>query len=247
VTDYNAGTGNAGTLIISDNGSRVELVVKCTDGATNAASVTFDTTMNGVRQLIAVSLPRGFGQKVVRAETVSTTQTVTFNMPATGTSGLGGPTNHSAVIPRDPPPPQVGPPVSAPVADRVHTIKSTSALLEFAWRGGSNDGGSPILYFHTNWALSPTEPIGVGSTTSVGQPSTMSPLVPGSHYWCSVRAVNAYGAGPWSNALEFDTLTGAYVSNGTAWVASPVYVDDAGTFKIAEVFISDGIAWKVAG
>jgi len=72
-------------------------------------------------------------------------------------------------------------------------------------------------------------------------------LTPGTTYYARVSAHNGDGWGTASAVSSVRTLSGAYVSNGSAWLPTEVFVDDGTTARVGEVYVSDGSAWKPAG
>lgn len=241
MTDYDKATGNAGTLRIRDTGSTIELWVLCSDGATFAGSVTFFTTINGSSQNVTVSLPAGFGSKLIRSATQAAgSQTVVLNMPATGTSGLGGPTNHSQALTAGSAPGAPGAPVASNITDNDVTLTWTAAPAN-----GSAVSTYGLYVSEVSNFASYVYQAWVGNVLT----KTLSNLLkPGKKYYTRTRAQAAAGVGPYSPTSSFTTLSGgAYVSDGTAWKMASVFVSDGANWDPAQVSVSDGTAWKPAG
>jgi len=238
MADYDKPTGTAGTLRIRQAGGLIELWVLCSDGATNSGQVDFDTTINGYRQIIGATLPAGFGSKKIRSATQGVgSQTVVLNMPATGTSGLGGPTNHSHAFasPSDPPD-APGSPVASAISDNDATL---------TWTAAANNGAAI-----TNYGLYVSEDPGFSSYVYQAWVGTVltktltNLLKPGTTYYARTRAQNAAGTGPYSATSSFQTVNlGCYVSDGATWKPGEFQVDDGTTFAKAEVLVSNGTAW----
>jgi len=239
-TDTKVNTGTAGALIIRDHGSVIEYWITCTDPATNVASCVWSGVVNGVPVGGTVRLSAGFNSKLVGSWTVSTNQTVSFHMNATGTQGLGGPADVSAaivrVIPTAPPAPVMRPPSQ---------ITKTTMLVQFDSAG---DGGSGVTGWDLQQALDEGFSQGLKQTLSTGT-STADNLTPGTRYWFRARGVNAYGAGAWAAPVSAVTLASVFVSDGQNWLPAGVLVDDGSgaDARQAEVWVSDGAAWKLAG
>lgn len=134
--------GNRGTLRITDDGSTVAFYVLCSDPQTYVNSYRWYGTVNGVAVGGTISLPRGFGSRLLGAWHVGTTQTVSLGQHATGTSGLGGAASFSAGIYRPPP--------AAPYNLSVSRVSDSQQTLNWA-RGAtyssvvvhrSTDGGA---------------------------------------------------------------------------------------------------------
>jgi hypothetical protein len=243
MVDYDRPTGTAGTLRIRDTGTAVEFWILCADGATNTGSLAWAVSLPSVGHQHSgnVSLAAGFGSRMLYSYPLAASGTVYFSIGASGTSGLGGPTDHSAYISRVP----VGgvPPAPAMLPGTPDQITATSMRVQFS---SSGDGGSPV----TGWDLQRAEDaaftVGVywqlssGTTVDTG-------LRPGTTYHYRARGVNAYGPGGWSAAVSGRTLGAVYVSDGTTWKPSAVLVDDGTTARAAEVYVSDGTTWRAAG
>lgn len=238
MTDYNRAVGGAGTMTIRDDGATVSFIISCTDGATNVAAYGWSGVVNGSAVGGTVSLPAGFGSRVLGSWAVSTTQTVTFHQNATGTSGLGGAADHSANINRTPILPSQPP---LPVFQA-----ATFNTLTFGIGNPDTWGsGTPVTFEHQvaiddfvtilqQWKY-PSSPVVVGG------------LNPGQAYRYRYRAESTVGAGAWSYGLQASTTTGLQVSDGTAWAAQVVDVSDGSKWVRQRVDVSDGSAWKPGG
>ena len=238
MTDYNKATGNAGKLIIRDHGSTVEFLISCTDGATTVGSVGWSGRINGTNVGGTVSLPAGFGTKSVGSWVAYGSQTVTFHMNATGTQGLGGPTDHSAAITRGTVPPAPG----VVVASEVDT---DSAKL--TW--GKVPDMNPAV---TNYGVYVSEKSDFSTHVYQGWESTrltktVTGLKPGTKYYTRARAQNNLGTGPYCATTNFTTLSSVYVSDGAAWAMAELHLSDGVAWKAGIPHLSDGVAWKPAG
>src|SRR4051812_13465365 len=99
MTDYTKSTGSSGTMMIRDTGSTVEFWLKA-GASTWAADMDYGWTVNGSTGTDQYNFVSGGSWQKLRSFSVSTDQTVTFRLFATGTSGLGGPTTFSVSIER---------------------------------------------------------------------------------------------------------------------------------------------------
>jgi hypothetical protein len=239
MTDYNKSTGNAGTLRIRTTGGRIELWVLCSDGSTNVGSITFQTTINGSAQAVTVSLPAGFGSKLIRSATqASGTQTVVLNMPASGTSGLGGPTNHSQVL-------TLGAVPTAPGPLVVSAITDDSAF--FTWGAAGNAPTTYGVYVARDASF--TDYVFQAWVGNVLSRPMNDLFVADTVYYARNRAANAIGTGPYNATVSFRTsgAGGVWVDVGGVWKKCPVVVSDGVAWKPALVKVSDGTAWKSVG
>jgi hypothetical protein len=217
-------------------GTLIELWVLCSDGATNVGSVTFDTVLNGSRVPMTVSLPAGFGSKLIRSATQATgSQTVELDIPATGTSGLGGPTDHHKALSLGTVPGAPGAPVASNVTDNDVTLSwSAAAASPAVTQYGLyvSESSSFSSYVYQAW---------VGNVLT----KTLSNLLkPGKKYYARVRAQNSVGTGGYSSTSNFTTINpGVYVSDGVNWKAAEVFHSSSSAWVKAEVFVSNGTAW----
>ena len=124
---------------------------------------------------------------------------------------------------------------------------SVSAILtdsaSVAW-SAPNNGGSAITGYDVQVATDSGFTANVvqvlGATTS---PRTLSPLLPGTGYFARVRANNAVGAGAWSPAASFTTLSGLKVKVDGAWLTTRVWVKIDGSWRLAKVWKRVDGAW----
>lgn len=242
MVDYDKATGTAGTLRIRDLGSVVEYWILCSDGATFVGSLAWSGVVNGANVGGTTSLPAGFGSKRLGSWTVSSNQTVTFHINATGTSGIGGPTDHSAPINRS----TVPGPTSAPTITALY-----ASTVTFTWAAPAS-GGSAITDYQ--WVVElPNGTDVVSGFTGSGsvRTATASGLTPGTALTVRVRAYNVNGTSGWAsnpNLAAFTTLPGVYVSDGSAtWKLAEVYVSDGSAWRRAVLHVSRNAAWIAAG
>ena len=196
---FDKGTGSASLLRIYDNGSTaVEFLIFSGDPATWSGGVPWSGRINGVNVGGSRPITSGRGWYSCGTWAVSTAQTAQFNIGASGTSGIGGPTNHSAWIARG-----TVPPAPSPLA--FGAITPTSIVARFQ-SNGEGGGGTVFSRWESQYSTSPTFASGnSGLLVSTGT-VTGSPLTPGTTYYWRHRGVNNLGAGPWSTTSSATTL-----------------------------------------
>lgn len=132
MTDWTKATGSSGTMMIRDTGSTVEFWLKAST-STWAADLDYSWTVNGSSGSDQFNFVSGGSWQKLRSFSVTSDQTVTFHIGATGTSGLGGPTTFSHAIDRASIP-------NAPSAPRFSNLTNTS--VDVAFTDGSNNGAA---------------------------------------------------------------------------------------------------------
>jgi len=199
MADTTRSVGTAGTMIIRDNGSTIQFIIQCTDPATNVGQYNWSGTVNGSSVGGTVSLPAGFGYRVLGTWTVTTNQTVTFNQAATGTSGLGGAASLSASVNRSTTPGQPGKPSASAIGPNTQTL---------SWTIPSNGGAAidqMLLRVNTK---SPADSSGYFDIPNAGNVTSrqVNDMAPGQKFYWVVYAHNANGYGPKSAELFSPTL-----------------------------------------
>lgn len=232
MVDYDKPTGSRGTLRIRDTGSTVEFWILCSDPATNVGSLAWSGTVNGVPVGGAVHLSAGFSSRMVGSWAVSTTQTVSFGIGASGTSGLAGPTSHSAAINRGAPEPPILPP-NATVSGVMTEIGLTSMNYRFGY------GGGRVLYYQAQYDVQPNLD-GTWIYNAGDGIFGISGLPSGRQVWARSRGVNEAGPGPWGAYATAVTLSQMYVGKSVSFVPSPTTVGRAGAFVIPELRVGRG-------
>lgn len=132
-------------------------------------------------------------------------------------------------------------PPGAPGAPTVSDIAPTTATL--SWSAPSDAGGSSITGYEVQRSTSPAF-IGAVIVAAEDSPANLSGLLPGTTHYVRVRAVNEAGAGAWSPATSFLTLSGVKVGNGSQWRDAIVWVGDGSKWVVAQVKVGDGSDWK---
>jgi hypothetical protein len=125
-----------------------------------------------------------------------------------------------------------------------HTQDPGPSSLTVDWDVPSTNNGAAITSYivqrATNSSMSsPTE---FSVDDSVTQ-KTFTDLQPSTQYWFRVIAVNSVGRSPASSTVTGTTISGAYVSNGSAWKGAGVFVSDGTAWTPATIAADVGGAW----
>ncbi|QGJ92702.1 minor tail protein [Microbacterium phage Megan] len=199
--DYTRGTGTTGTMMIrvadsaGQNGvitaNHIQFWLNAGQSATNVGSAGWSGIVNGVGVGGSFSYPSGNPWVLIAEYYVGYTQTVRFSIGATGTQGLGGPTDFWLDVYRATVPPA---PTPFCVAPNPNQITPTSLRAQFCSQG---DGGSAI----TSWGLQIATDAAFTQNTQLVSSSgttTFTGLTPGTTYYFRARGQNAVGVGAWS-------------------------------------------------
>jgi hypothetical protein len=131
---------------------------------------------------------------------------------------------------------------SAPTITDVYNIGAQSAW--WAWTAPTDTGGTTITGYEIQRATDPAFTAGVVSFHDAATPAMIPGLTPGTFYYTRIRALSAAGAGAWSSAVSFRTLSAAWVANGSAWVPALIYIGNGTAWVPATVKVGDGTNWK---
>lgn len=239
MTDYEKATGTGGRMVIRDDlVDGVSFYVEAGFDTTFKDNMPFSWIVNGAGGSSTKDYPTGSPLLLLKSFVVTTSQTVTFTLGATGTSGLGGPTTFTHAISRATAP-------AAPVLD-APTMQHTGAVLR--WADGSN-GGSAITsrayQVSTSSAFTGATWVSTGITLVSGKyQATISGLIPGTTYYFRARATNAKGDGTPSAAKIADTLAGARIRVAGVWKNAVPYIRVGGVWKVSVPYVKVAGTWK---
>ncbi len=128
------------------------------------------------------------------------------------------------------------PPAPSPVY--FDETKQTSIKAMFNSQG---DGGTPVLEWQLNWAL--TADGGPDVTPSQGT-SIILNLLAGRTYFFKARGRNAVGWGAWSPLRTATLIAGALVNVASVWKRAVPYVKEGGVWKMARPYVKVAGVWK---
>jgi Fibronectin type III domain len=192
MTDYTRGTGSSGTMMIRDTGSTIEFWLNSNNSTTWSDHIPWSGTVNGSGVGGSFYYHPNSSWQRLGIWSVSSSQTITFNLGSTGTSGFGGPTTLSQFINRATVPP-------APGLVSLSSITSTSMHAVFT---GNGDGGSTVLEWQIGYGTDPGYPQLYVSSFN----TTISGLTPGTQYYFWSRGRNALGWGAFSGRSSATTV-----------------------------------------
>jgi hypothetical protein len=231
VTDYTHATGATGTMMIRDTGTLVEFWLKAGSGTYNY-QLPWSYTVNAVTSNgPKFRFETGGAYQKLGSWNVTYSQTVTFKLGASGTTGLGGPTTFNQAITRS----------SAPAAPTTPVITSISYSSLFATFTDGANNGATIDSRQLGYGTNPTTPSTIissdGSTSITG-------LAPGRVYYIRARTHNSKGYSPWSTAKSVRTIGGARVKVDTEWKDAIPYVKVSGVWLPARPWVKHAGVWK---
>lgn len=197
MTDYTKSTGSSGTMMIRDTAGKVQFWLRA-GSATFNHNLLYGYTVNGVTDNTnRFDFDSGGAWQMLRQWTVSSSQTVTFRLGDSGTSGLGGPTSFSQAINRDTVPDE-------PSACRASLITATSVVIKFsdpADNGGDAIDLREIVYRKTTDAADDLTHV-----SSWDRDSTITGLSPGTAYYFWARVHNSVGYSTYGPRITVTTL-----------------------------------------
>ncbi|QGJ89450.1 minor tail protein [Microbacterium phage Smarties] len=202
--DYTRGTGTTGTMLVrvadaaGQNGvitaNHIQFWINAGQSQTNVGNLPWSGFVNGVNVGGGVQYPSGNPWVLVAEYYVGSTQNVRFSIGASGTQGLGGPTDFWVTVNRATVPP-------APTMRQPDQITPTGMRVQFDSNG---NGGSEI----TSWGLQrATDAAFTQNVILVGSSGTtiFNDMVPGTTYYFRARGQNALGVSGWSAPVSATT------------------------------------------
>ncbi len=203
-SEYTRGTGTTGTMMIrvADaagttgviSANYVQFWINAGQSQTNVGSLPWSGFINGVNVGGGVNYPSGNPWVLVAQYHAGYTQNIRFSIGASGTQGLGGPTDFYLTIYRGTIPP-------APAMRQPSQITPTTMLVQFDSQG---DGGATITGWTLQGSTSPTFATILFTTSSSGT-TTVTGLQPGTTYYYRARGTNTVGTGAWSAPVSATT------------------------------------------
>jgi hypothetical protein len=232
MVDYTKSTGASGTMMIRDTGTYVEFWLEAGSGTYNY-QLPWSYVINGVTSgSQTFRFEQGGANQRLRRWLVTTTQTVTFKIGNSGTSGLGGPTTFSHLITRSTIP---GPPSAVTLTN----VTPTSVYA--TWSDGATNG-APII---SRQILYGTHPTSGNQTIIASDKSTdIAGLQPGTLYYFWARTGNTNGFGPWGPRSQVTTVAGVRIKVGSVWKVAIPYVRVGGVWKLAHPWGRIAGVWK---
>lgn len=194
MTDYTMATGTTGQMMIRDTGYYVEFWITSGNSTTFNHQMPWAYNVNGSYSgILSYNYNANAGYRLLGSWAISTSQTVTFFLFNTGTSGLGGPTTFNQFISRATVP-------ASPSMPVLSNVNSTTVDVTFTDGG---NGGSAIDSREIGYGTNATTPT---STSSSDGSDTISGLTPGTLYYFWARTHNALGYSAWSARESTTTL-----------------------------------------
>jgi hypothetical protein len=231
VVDYLAATGSGGQMMIRDTGGAVEFWVKSGSSSTVIYAPGADWSATAASGKF--TYPTGAPWVRVGSINVSTSQTISFSIGNTGTSGLGGPTNMSAFINR-------GPGATLPgqiVGQWASNIQLNSFDINFG--APASDGGSQIDFYLVR--ISKNNPPDIApytdKATQTGTANSFTGLEAGTEYFVTVYAHNAIGYSILAPPISVRTLGGSRFKLGGVYRFGIPYVKVGGIYKIVAPYV----------
>jgi hypothetical protein len=175
----------------------------------------------------------GSGWNLLGSWNITASQTVTFGLFNTGTSGFGGPTEFGQFIQR----------ATVPAAPNAPTFSNVQPqTLTASWVDNSN-GGATIDDHEVAYGLTAgAETTIVSSGTAITK--AIIGLTPGTTYYFKVRAHNSVGWSAWSGNSSIMTIAGMRIKVSGVWKIAVPYVKVAGVWKNARPYVKVAGVWK---
>lgn len=194
MVDYLMSTGSTGTMMIRDTGGDVQFWINSGNSTTFHHELPWAWNVNGTYSgWLQYNYNANAGWRMLFNGPVTVSQTVTFYLGATGTSGFGGPTTFNQFIFRGSVP-------SSPSQPTIGTVTDTTVGITFT---DGADGGVAIDSREIGYGTNGTSPT---STMSSDGSDTVTGLTPGTLYYFWARTHNGVGYSAWSARSQATTL-----------------------------------------
>lgn len=190
MTDYTKPTGSSATMLIRDTGTTVEFWINANNSTTWSDHLPWGWNINGSSGTSTNNYQPNSQWRKLGSWNVTVSQTVTFSLGATGTSGFGGPTTFNQIIDRGTVP-------LAPYNLAFSNITSTSVDITYmdGYNGAVAIDSREVGYSGTVGSDSTNVPAHIVSSDGS---DTITGLTPGATYYFWARTHNAKGYSPWS-------------------------------------------------
>lgn len=225
MTDYLKATGSTGTMMIRDDGLTVSFWLK-------AGSTTFNHSLPWQYIVAGVTSPTlnfdfvsGGAWQMLKSWNLTATQTVTFKIFDSGTTGLGGPTTFSQLISRTKPPDAPNTPIASE--------NTTGTSVRIAFTDGPSNGGAAVDSRQIGWDQVIVSPANPHHTISSDGSDVVTGLTSGEIYFFWARNHNSAGWGPWSPTV------GVTIARVPDTVAKP-YLNDVDQTSAIVVWSAPG-------
>ena len=232
MVDYLKSTGATGTMKITDTGTYVEFWLKAGSGTYNYQlpwSYVVNGAASGTRYF---RFEQGGAYQRLGRWLVTTSQTVTFKIGASGTSGLGGPTTFSHAISRS----------TTPSPPSIVTLTNVSPTGVYATFNDGANGGAAIDSRQILYGTHPTS--GSQTIVSSDRSTQINGLQPGTLYYFWARTHNTHGYSAWGPRNQVTTVAGVRIKVGTVWKIAIPYVRVAGVWKLSHPWGRIAGVWK---
>lgn len=214
MVDWEKETGNGGSMRIRDTGDQVEFWIRAGNSVTWVDDMPWGYTVNGnTNNNRSADYHSGGDWKRLETFNVDNSQTVTFRLFATGTSGLGGPTYFSHSISRSSGDGGGGggggggstPTTTVPPKPNPWEIIKVEDVRVLGDTDGNSSGGLSIDRAQVGYGADPDNPLFYQDVDDNGWGWVGGNLTRDKTYYFWVRLHNSKGWSEWSNRRSAHT------------------------------------------